>query len=286
MVWQYSRWDSIPFVITLVQLGINLWLAITWETHTLLELLLLGLLCLFLFWYNGVIASHNFVHTPWFTWNLLNRLYAAINSINLGIPFSHYYYQHLNHHQYTNDRKGTDGKTKDQTSTFAYGKDGQAEHVIFYCSLGLLRNDIVLSFREAKHREEGLQAYFEASVLLIGTIGYILISYQYFIYFFLPVFYAGWLLEHLENYYEHFGGIPENRFANSSSYYGWLYNLLFCNEGYHQEHHLRPNVHWLVRPQIRQEFWQLDVTNRVILDFPPLLGFLSTCQQLTPNSEK
>ena len=87
----------------------------------------------------------------------------------------------------------------------------------------------------------------------------------------MPIFYSGWFLAHVENYYEHFGASPENRLANSVSYYGPIYNFLFCNEGYHQEHHLRPQMHWTSRPKVRQ---QLISTKKVVSKFPPLLGFL------------
>jgi fatty acid desaturase len=31
------------------------------------------------------------------------------------------------------------------------------------------------------------------------------------------------------------------------SYYGKLFNLLYFNEGYHQEHHIAPSCHWTNR---------------------------------------
>jgi fatty acid desaturase len=105
----------------------------------------------------------------------------------------------------------------------------------------------------------------------LGLAGYAVLSWQYVLWFFLPTFYLGWCLAHLENYYEHFGASSETRSANSVSYYGRLYNLLFCNEGYHQEHHLRPQWHWTRRPELRAEFPE---GGRLVSKFPPLLAFL------------
>lgn len=274
MIWRYSWRDSVPLTITFFQLGLNLWLAATWETRTLLEDFLYFPLCLFLFWYNGLVASHNFVHTPWFKSDLLNRFYLAINSINLGLPQAHYRYEHLIHHRYTNDRPNQEGHTQDSTSIYANGKNGQPENLISYSLLGLFRTDLIDSFRAICKKGEARQLGIELVVCGLGLAIYLLLSWHYFLLFYLPTFYLGWVLEHIENYYEHFGGTTD-RYANSTSYYGRLYNFLFCNEGYHQEHHLRPGVHWAKRPQIRQELWQdLDRVERVILRVPPAIGFL------------
>lgn len=275
MIWRYSWQDSIPCSITLFQFGLNFWLAATWTSRTFEQNLLFIPLCLFLFWYNGLVASHNFVHTPWFQSDFLNRCYAVLNSVNIGLPQSHYHQEHLKHHRYGNDRPQEDGTTKDPTSTFACGKDGDHEPVASYCFLGLFRTDLLESFQEIVKRGGGKQLMFEVGACLLGLLIYLSLSWQYFLFLFLPTFYLGWVLEHLENYYEHFGGTPENKYLNSTSYYGKLYNFLFCNEGYHQEHHLRPNVHWQERPNILKELRdKLDTPDRVVLQFPPTLAWL------------
>jgi fatty acid desaturase len=275
MIWRYSWRDAIPCVVTLSQLALNIWLAATWETRPLLHNLLFLPLCLFLFWYNGLVASHSFVHTPWFKSDLLNRLYQALNSINIGLPQSHYNHEHLVHHRYTNDRPDPEGLTQDPTSTFAGGKNGQHESMLSYCFLGPFHLDLLGSFREICRRGGAGQLYLELSACLIGFAVFTMLSWQYVLLFQVPILYLGWVLEHIENYYEHFGGEPEDRYANSTSYYGQLYNLLFCNEGYHQEHHLRPNVHWSKRPQIRQELSErLERADRVILTLPPVLAWI------------
>ncbi|MEH2079967.1 MAG: fatty acid desaturase [Nostoc sp.] len=260
--------------MTIFQLVLNIWLSITWESRAFLHNLWFYPLCLFLFWYNALVATHNFVHTPWFRSNLLNNLYAIVNSANLYSPVTHYRHIHFNHHRYGNDRQDVHGKTEDHSSTFAYGKNGESENVITYCALAILRDDITESFRQITHKES-LQLYLECGTCLLAIIGYLLISWKFFLFFVLPVFYFGWFLTYLANYYEHFGAIPENLYANSTSHYGRIYNFLFCNEGYHQEHHLRPNVHWSQRPQVYENLRkQLDGVVRVILKFPPPLGFI------------
>ncbi len=271
-IWKYSRLDAFPLVVTAIQMSLNIWLATTWDERTVSQLLLLWPAALFLFWYNSIVATHNFLHTPWFVHPLANSVYAAINSINLGLPQILYRFHHLNHHRYENDRPGEDGRTRDRSSTYTYGRDGNHENVIAYCTLGLFRRGTTEAYREVTRKGHWKQLCFELVVCLLGLAAYLLLSWRYFVFFFLPIFYFGWFLAQMENYYEHFGASPENRSANSVSYYGCIYNLLFCNEGYHQEHHLRPQLHWTRRPGVRQE---LVGNDRVIARFPPPLGFLN-----------
>src|SRR4029079_18212057 len=58
---------------------------------------------------------------------------------------------------------------------------------------------------------------------------------------YLPGYVAGLSLCFLQGHFEHAGG--------TTSHYGWLYNWLFFNDGYHVEHHRRPGVHWTDLPR-------------------------------------
>jgi len=275
--WQHSPLDMIPVAVTLTQLVLNFWLAATWSDRSLTEVLLLAPLCVMLLWYNVAVAIHNFIHTPWFTTKTANRVYGALNSINLGLPQILYRIHHFNHHRYENDRRGAGGLTRDYSSTFAHGRNGRQEHVITYCALGLFRHGTAAAIRKAGQTGIMSDVWFESIAVMAALTAFLSASWKFTIFFYLPVFYFGWCLAHLENYYEHYGASPEIRYANSVSYYGELYNRLFCNEGYHQEHHLRPQVHWTCRPEIREKLRKRkDTANRVVSAFPPLLGFLDS----------
>ena len=54
-----------------------------------------------------------------------------------------------------------------------------------------------------------------------------------------------------EHYLEHYGATPGDRRTDSVSSYGRLYNLIWFNNGYHQEHHFRPQVHWTRVPEVK-----------------------------------
>jgi hypothetical protein len=60
---------------------------------------------------------------------------------------------------------------------------------------------------------------------------------------YLPGFLLGLGLCYLQGHYEHARG--------TVSYYGWLYNLLLFNDGYHVEHHAHPGWHWRELPRER-----------------------------------
>lgn len=51
----------------------------------------------------------------------------------------------------------------------------------------------------------------------------------------------------LQGVYEHAGVGP-----SGISVYGRLYNLLWFNDGYHVEHHARPDAHWRELPSLRR----------------------------------
>jgi fatty acid desaturase len=60
---------------------------------------------------------------------------------------------------------------------------------------------------------------------------------------YLPGFALGLVLCYLQGHYEHARG--------TTSHYGWLYNFVLFNDGYHVEHHLHPGVHWRELPAAR-----------------------------------
>ncbi len=69
---------------------------------------------------------------------------------------------------------------------------------------------------------------------------------DFFLYAYMPGFAVGMLICQIHGYYEHAGG-------GTVSYYGRIYNFLFLNDGYHREHHERPNAHWSMLPQLRSQ---------------------------------
>ncbi len=266
---KYSKYDLVLVGITFIQLTLQISWAFTWESFSPLESLGLFIFFSFLFYYNPIVITHNFLHTPFFKSKFLNQAFSVYNSALLSLPQSLYRYHHLNHHRYNNTKA-------DPSSTLLYGKDGKQEHWIPYCALGLFRDGTQVAHRQILAAGEGklyIAQYISTFVMLII---YCLISWKWFLIIYLPLFFFGFFLAHLENYFEHYNATDfENRFSNSVSFYNKFYNLLMFNEGYHQEHHISPQEHWTKRPDTYEKYKnELLQSKAYVAKNPPLLGFL------------
>jgi hypothetical protein len=102
--------------------------------------------------------------------------------------------------------------------------------------------------------------------------GMALVAPRFFLTVYVPGCVAGLGLCWIHGHYEHAGG--------ATSHYGRLYNAAFFNDGYHVEHHQRPQASWTelpacVRSGARQSRWppvlrwidaaSLDTLERVVL---------------------
>jgi hypothetical protein len=85
------------------------------------------------------------------------------------------------------------------------------------------------------------KAIVESAVVLGVWLWLVVTVPSFFVTVYLPGYVAGLSLCFLQGHFEHAGG--------TTSHYGWLYNWLFFNDGYHVEHHRRPGVHWTELPR-------------------------------------
>lgn len=305
-IWRYSKFDAILLLLSIAQLITMLLLADHWENYSLLEQSGSFILLVFMMTYNIIVISHLFTHTPWFKTPLLNCLTSMLNSINAGQSVQIYQLKHVrNHHRYNNDQKGVDNKTKDWSSTFQEGENNEHATLFRYAFIGAAsslincgrelssiirlckvteREKIILKLvanSPNKRASELQQIQLDRLAHLFGIIIFLLISWQWTLVCYLPAFYLALALVNVQNYYEHYGAMPNNRAANSVSYYGQFYNLFAFNDGYHQEHHLRPGDHWSAMPEVRSTYAdELQQTPRIISSVPAILGFLDYKREL------
>ncbi len=249
----HSRFDSLLVALPLVQLallihGVRTLGSVPWGWSVGL-----GLLAGFLMWTNYMCVAHNFIHNPFFVSKKLNAAFSLLISAIIGIPHVLYRVQHLHHHKYNNDAPDpTTGTTNDVTSTWRYSKrPGQEEGLLAYALLGFFRSDFGMLLPGLKR--QGLMTLtgwqLTALVVLVTVLGFL--NPLGLVAFYLPVWVAGTIAAQAENYFEHHGATPGNRMTDSVSSYGWLYNLIWFNNGYHQEHHYRPQTHWTQLPKLK-----------------------------------
>jgi fatty acid desaturase len=305
-IWRTSAKDAIPAAISAIHLVAMCAMVLTWRISPTPARILDVIVLAWLTTYNTIVLSHLFIHRPWFASDRLNAVVSTVNSINIGGSVQAYRFMHVrNHHRYSNDRRGPDGTTLDLSSTYRNGKGGEHEHVVPYVLSGVryygidLIKEIYAARRlwkvgpsdgtmlslatghEPKRTRELRQIQVDRAAHCITLLLFTLISWQWTVFCYIPALIVTWTLANIQNYYRHYGANPDERTANSVSHYGRLYNLLTFNDGYHQEHHLAPGVHWSSLPAVRdRQQDELAAHDRIVSPVPAVLGFLHRNREL------
>lgn len=310
-IWRYTWLDAILLMLSIIQFVTMLILAKNWETSLPFRKLGSFALLVFMMVYNIVIISHLFTHTHWFQSQLLNGLVSMLNSINIGQSVQVYHLKHVrNHHRYNNDPKGPDGKTNDLSSTFQDGEGDEHATLFRYAFVGAvssllnLGHEMLTVFRlwrvgdhedallnlvsksSPKRANELRQVQLDRIAHFLGVCLFLSISWNWTLTCYLPAFYLALALVNVQNYYEHYGAMPNSRTADSVSYYGRLYNLLTFNDGYHQEHHWSYGAHWSSMPEKHDNMQngKLNQKEHIISPVPAILGFLHRKRLLIHHS--
>lgn len=310
-IWRNTPKDSILVGISLTQSVVTLTLAITWNAAPLPVKIGGGVLLTLMMTYNIIVVSHLFTHVPWFTSDRLNAVVSLVNSVNIGQSVQAYQLSHVrNHHRFNNDRPGADGRTRDTSSTYRKGKNGQHESLLSY-ALGGAVDSVVgrakdvastvrlwkvgsgeesllsLASRRKKRRTRELrQIRADRAAHCLSLVAFAVISWQWTFLCYLPAFFVALALVNVQNYYRHYGANPEDRAADSVSYYNRFYNFIAFNDGYHQEHHLSPGTHWSQMPKVNERNRaKLAAQPRIVSPVPAILGFLDRKRPLLHETE-
>jgi fatty acid desaturase len=274
---RYSPYDALPALCGVAQVAFLLWTLAAYPTLSWWALVPALVVVAFAYCWNLQCISHNFIHNPYFTSTWLNRAYSALETLAIGMPHALYHHYHMNHHAGDNDRKGPDGTTRDWSSTYRYGKGDEPEAFWRYCLLSFFRVEVGPVVRVAVRygRSHAWQTVGECAVLGAFWVFLACFSWRYFLFFYLPSYFLGWVLSYAEGYLEHHGAEPGNPFANSVSSYNRLYNLLWFNNGYHQEHHWDPKRHWTQMKALHEEIRpQMEANHTRTLRGPHLTALL------------
>lgn len=243
MLFKYSKKDILLVIVCLLNVSGFLLAANYYHGLSSVMKVILGVAFVCFYCTNYQCVSHNFIHNNFFTSDKLNFVFSLINSMAMGLPQTLYYQHHMNHHRYNNDKPAKGNETKDISSLYRYGKDGKEEGLLTYSFIGFFRIDLVSLAKRNKGDKRRL-FYVELISVLIFWCVLIDINYKFFLMFYLPVWYLGQVAALMENYFEHYGAGVNDRKRDSVSCYNKLYNFLWFNNGYHQEHHFSPTTHW------------------------------------------
>jgi fatty acid desaturase len=310
-LWKHSRKDAILVALSVAQFAITFTLASTWDSTPLAARIAGGFLLTVMMAYNIIVVSHLFTHVPWFASDKLNAVVSVLNSVNIGQSVQAYELTHVrNHHRYNNDRPEAGESTRDRSSTYRNGKNGQHEPLASYALRGAVdsivgriadlaavvrlwrvgaREENLLALASKKpdrHRRELRQIQVDRAAHCLVLVGFLVISWQWTVMCYLPAFFCALTLVNVQNYYRHYGANPDSRMTDSVSHYGRFYNLITFNDGYHQEHHLSPATHWSQMPVINDRHQgRLAAQPRIISPVPAMLGFLDRRRSLLHESQ-
>jgi len=299
-IWKHSRWDAVLLLLSIAQLAVMIglvcgWKGASWSAWSV-NVMVLALMAT----YNIIVISHFFTHTPWFSSVFLNGCVSLLNSVNIGQSVQAYHLTHVrNHHRYNNDQGKSGLPPNDTSSTFVGGKKGKhvglvqyafygAAVTLFNCLLAVGRAVCFVGIRsraveaELNYSRDGLSRARETAQLhrdrlaqAVALIILLWVAWDWVLLCYLPALYIAFAIVNIQNYYEHYGADPDDRFANSVSYYGRFYNFLAFNDGHHQEHHLAPTAHWRMLPALREKHAaEMAARSRVISPVPAVIGFM------------
>jgi fatty acid desaturase len=274
-LFRYHLLDALPALSGVGIVALIFWTFLGFQTLPWWVLVPAFIVITWSYCWNMQCISHNFIHNPFFTNEWLNRAYSVLESLALGVPHVLYHHYHMNHHWGDSDKKGPDGTTRDWSSIYRYGKGGQPESFWRYCLLSFFRVEVGPVVRVTARHHQLPQLAIESLALGGMWLAMLLVDWRYLVLFYLPSYYLGWVLSYAEGYLEHYGATPGNPLANSVSSYNWLYNLFWFNNGYHQEHHWDPKVHWTKMRQLHRGLQeQLHSNNTRTLRGPHMTAFL------------
>ncbi|MEM9853135.1 MAG: fatty acid desaturase [Pseudomonadota bacterium] len=204
-------------------------------------------------------TAHNFVHNEFFAARWMNDAFSVLNTLALGFSQTIFREHHLNHHKHNNAPLARDGSAGDLSSLRRYsGDEEEDEPFLKYILLSPLRADILSYARAAIRRKYKARLVAEAAALVLFWLFLLAVDWRFALMFYLPLVYLGHVMTYAEGYFEHHKTTPGDRMRNAVSCYGALYNWFWFNNGYHQEHHCYPAVHWTEIPEYREKMLSED----------------------------
>lgn len=281
-IFAHSYWDILPVIAGVGHLAYLITMFIVFKHTPWWGNVLLGLGYAWSISWNINGVSHFFIHNAYFKSSVLNRLFSLMESITMFFSQTFYDSVHRRHHSGNSDRKNANGDTVDWLSIYRHGENGEAENVWAYTLKSYFRDDPAQIFHEIYHRSPFLAWFGVFEIVTVITIAILGIIFNWqFMLFMLPFYFIGNCLSSLNGFYEHWRGNPDLPIAWGVSSYGWLYNFLWFNNGYHAEHHYRPKQHWSKMKELHQQIaTQQEAAGVHVIEWSHGLGFLQSNENL------
>jgi fatty acid desaturase len=274
--------DLVPLSVAVLQVsGV---VALAWSFDRLGPIaIMLSAMILLVLGDMAIQAEHYATHRPFFVPRFLNRGCQLLFSVIAGRPSSGYSIGHLHHHAFTisythmslRDALGlTSPRTILASIARSYVNAFQLGTVwLLARGLGPRPGETQPAPRQHFDRYADYVDQMVSRVLAVGRarpqaarwlwaeivaiaafrIGLCIVSYRCFLLCILPMEVLAGLWAVYSEFCTHYGATGADASRNAASSYGRLFNLLWYNFGYHQEHHLRPSLHWTRLPSARGE---------------------------------
>lgn len=181
-------------------------------------------------------------------------------SITVGFSVQEYALVHVRSHHVHDDGPedltttlGTDGR---HLPLWAYALSGVTQLLHWQFTVLVLGAARGFAVREGwvlelavraplKRAQELRRIRFERAGQAVALLLLALVSWRFALLGYVPAVMIGWWLNSAQNHREHVGA-P----GAAWTFTGALYNRLTFNDGWHQEHHARPSVHWRELPNV------------------------------------
>jgi fatty acid desaturase len=273
----HSPWDAVPVALGLLHFAGVIALVVGFPHLSWGAFLALAFVYAFSIAWSVNSISHNLIHNPYFSSDLLNHLFSMLLSLTLGFSQVMYHYVHMRHHSGNMDRPDAEGNTVDYISIYKFGRDGRAENAFRYFVMSYFRDDPFAIYKAIKSRQPGEARWAIAELVMVVLFYGALAAWDWrAVLVLVPFYWLGHSLSAVNGYYEHYKANPDQPIAWGVSSYNKLYNWTWMNNGYHAEHHYRPKVHWTKMDELHRQIAdeQRKAGVRVIA-WPHVLGFLA-----------
>jgi fatty acid desaturase len=246
-----TRPDSRPPLVDVPNLAVHaLWagwflaVLLGWSSWSLgARLGALGAGWAVMFWNYAVL--HNHMHVPIIRPQALKWLVSRTLGLSCGFAYRAYYIHHFNHHKY-NDGPGD------------WGRPRSGEGALHYCVRWALTpwfwpwEAVGQVWKGCKSREQKLEMLLDFAVVN-GTLLGLLLWQPSLALSLLGMLMVGQACIHYLNLAAHLGTDSTDRAGLAVTSASAFYNRYFFNAGYHQAHHLKPQVPWRGLPALTGE---------------------------------